>query len=274
MIHQWDMATYQAHEALSAGMAHTMVTECPLMAWWESPFNPERTVKNGHHLDIGTAAHLAVLENHRFAEACSLIAADNYRSKAAQELREACWAAGRVPLLPQDYELVRRLKKALETSAAAPLLFEGGDSEVSFTWDFDGMACKARADRIAGHTIVDLKTAVSASPVAFANAIARDGHHLRAAWYIDGWNEDNAARITDYLYIIAGKSEPHLVEVYRVDQRALEYGRRLYRKALRQFRECRASGVWPGYSREEVTTVSLPVYAEHQLADLEAAGEL
>jgi hypothetical protein len=271
-IHRWTAEEYHAHEALSAGMAWAMVNECPAQAWWQSVFNPEAEPLNHRVLDIGTAAHLAVLETHRFAERCSLIAADNYRTKAAQELRDACYAEGKTPLLPQDYELVNRLREALQTSAAAELLFGEGENEVSYSWDRDGVPCKARADRITSRAIVDLKTAVSASPEAFGRAMIREGHHLRAAWYIDGWN---SVYVPDgYLFVVIAKPPPHLVEVYRLDERSLEWGRMLYRKALRLFRECRTSGVWPGYGRAPVTTVSLPAYAEHQLADLEAAGEL
>jgi hypothetical protein len=276
-IHRWTAEEYHAHEALSAGMAWAMVNECPAQAWWQSVFNPEAEPLNHRVLDIGTAAHLAVLETHRFAERCSLIAADNYRTKAAQELRDACWAEGKTPLLPQDYELVNKLREALQASAAAELLFAPGDSEVSYTWDFDGVPCKARADRLVSKAIVDLKTAVSASPEGFARAMLREGHHLRAAFYLDGWNEipwPEGPIHPTYLYVVVAKNPPHLVEVYQVGERSLEWGRRLYRKSLRLFRECQATGMWPGYGREPVTSVELPVYAEHQLADLEAAGEL
>jgi hypothetical protein len=232
----------------------------------------------------------------------------DWRTNASKEIREQCVLDGRVPLLPKDYELVQAMRRAIEHSDAAEYFFGEGVSEVSYTWehrefvrgpsdppgpiDAHIIACKARADRIVPGAIIDLKTAMSASPQAFQRAMVRDGHHLRAAWYIDGWCEQHPGmnhRDVDYLYVVPAKTEPHLVSIFKVDDvdtvfepgfeqydrvSSLERGRQLYRKALSEIRTAREEGgLWRGYA-QGIKAVSLPAFAEHQLADMEAEGEL
>jgi hypothetical protein len=295
MIHRETEAEYHARLAVSATFCLDLLTECPAQAWYNSVFNPERPSEepNGD-LDFGKLVHLATLENHLLAERVMIVDAGDFRKKEARDLRDEAYVQNKIPLLFSSarkrnstrcgYEDLQTIRQTLEQSAAAELLFGPGESEVSFTWDFARIACKARADRVVPGKLVDLKTAVSASPGAFSKAIADYGHHLRAAWYLDGWAEarddtrlHDIEVMRDYLFVVVGKSEPHLVQTYRLDDHALEAGRRLYRKALSEIRRARETGVWSGYGgegKESIITMPLPTRVDYQLADMEARGEL
>ena len=272
------MAEYQARKAVSAGFLWRMVNDCPAQAYWESCFNPASVREEARHFDDGIALHCAVLEPHLLARQIVEIDADNYRTKAAQEARDRAYLDGRTPMLASDWAKVQEMRLAIERSDAAELFFGDGQSEVSYTWEWDGVPCKARADRIAGGHLIDLKTAVSASPRAFQRAMIRDGHHLRAAWYIDGWQEqgrDDGGGLPpprDYLFVVVAKLAPHLVSIFPLSERAIEKGRLLYRKGLATFRQCQETGVWPGYG--EAAPIELPTWYEYQLADMEAEGNL
>lgn len=287
-------AEYQARQALSAGMAWTMVSECPALAWYNSPFNPERKPDNAKHFDFGLALHLAVLEPEKLADRVYVIDAKDFRTKAAKEQRDMAYVGKQIPLLWEDSELVKRMRKHLEASPAAELLFGEGLNEVSYVWDWKGIPCKARADRLilsatpGRNRLIDLKSASSASPDAFQRAMTRDGHHLRAAWYLDGWNAtDGRAGVThaenrydyceEYLFVVVGKDAPHLVSIYRLEERSLAWGRTLIRKAISEFRQCLASGIWPGYrpggsAEDKIININLPAWAENLLIAQEKAG--
>jgi hypothetical protein len=313
VIHRETEAEYQARQAISASFCWDLLTECPAQAWHNSVFNPERPPEepNGD-LDFGKLVHLATLENHLLAERVMIVDAGDFRKKEARHLRDEAYVQNKIPLLFSSarkrnstrygYEDLQTIRAALEQSAAAELLFGPGESEVSFTWDFvtpgdlgpaeQGpfgptryhtpykIACKARADRKVPGALVDLKTADSASPAAFSRAMARYGHHLRAAFYVDGWASsliDEGWNVREYLFVVVGKSEPHLVQTYRLDDHALEAGRRLYRKAFSEIRRARETGVWSGYGgegKESIITMPLPTRVDYQLADMEARGEL
>ena len=268
------MEAYQARKAMSAGMAWRMVTECPLLAWHHSPFNPSYEPERARHFDVGTAAHLAILEPDELHKRVEVIEADDYRTKLAKEARDSAYFHGMIPLLHADLEMVYAIGHAIELQCD---LFQGGTAEVTYVWDWDGVPCKARVDYVANRRprvmlLIDLKTAFSSSPAAFQRAMLRDGHHLRAAWYLDGYAHSVATDDkVSYRYVVVGKDEPHIVSAFEIGPRSLEWGRRLYRRALGLFRECETTGIWPGYY---TGTIELPAHAEYALADLEAEGEL
>jgi len=269
------MEAYQSRKALSAGMAWKIVNECPLLAWHESPFNPDYQTRHALEFDIGEAAHLAILEPEELRRRCEVVPADNYHTKAAKELRDLLYEQGKVPLLRKHCELVYKIGQAIESQCD---LFRDGTAEATYTWQWEGVPCKARVDYIAnrrpqGMLLVDLKTAASASPAAFQRAMVRDGHHLRAAWYLDGYMAGVSTEPARYRYVVVSKDEPHIVSEFEVDERATEWGRRLYRRALATFRQCMKSGIWPGYV-EKVAAVGLPSWSEYQLADMEISGLL
>ena len=270
------MEAYQARKAMSAGMAWRMVTECPLLAWHHSPFNPGYEPQTARHFDVGTAAHLAILEPDEVDRRVVQLDCDNYRTAAARLIRDEVYEIGKTPLLAPDADLVIRMCGVIKSQCD---LFQDGAAEVTYVWEWDGVPCKARVDYIAnrrprGMLLIDLKTASSSSPVAFRRAMLRDGHHLRAAWYLDGYAHSVATDDkVSYRYVVVSKDEPHIVSEFEVGPRSLEWGRRLYRKAIEMFPKYMKSGVWPGYV-ETATPVELPAHAEYALADMEAEGAL
>lgn len=285
---------YQARQALSASMAWELVNECPALAYHNSPFNPERKPDNAKHFDFGIAIHLAVLEPEKLADRIFVIDAKDFRTKAAQEQRDMAYVGKQIPLLWEDFEIVKRMRKHLEASPAADLLFGEGQNEVSYTWEWAGVPCKARADRLVGNKIIDLKSASSASPAAFQRAMTRDGHHVRAAWYLDGYAElwryslaDAGTIIPDempvrvngseYLFVVVGKDKPHLVQTYQIGEHSLVRGRTLYRKALSECRQCLTTGIWRGYGpsvsgEDKIIDINLPAWALNLFDAQEKAG--
>ena len=65
----------------------------------------------------------------------------------------------------------------------------------------------------------------------------------------------------DLVFIVQEKSPPYLVNVLELDGPALLVGQQRNRRAIDVYRECRESGVWPGYG-DDVAVVGLPRWAE------------
>ena len=285
---------YHARPAFSAGLAWDIVAPegCLRLAWHNSAWlNPDYKPVRDELLDNGTIAHLAALEEHLLEERVVIVHARDWRSKAAREVRDEAHANGKVPILFQrdegssgpDFQKVMAMRNALRNSPlAAPLLFEAkGNNEVSYDWvdEYSGVSCKARADRIVEEKdtvkLIDLKTAPSASPQYFQRAMAQFGHHLRADFYIHGWEKQDTEKWADYIFVVIQREPPHLVSVFDLDAQALEWGGKLWRKAISEFEMAHAGGRWHDYMRDQmIQTVDLPTWAWHQLADREAAGEL
>jgi hypothetical protein len=269
---------YLATKALSASGAWLLSESCPAHFWHASPWNPDREADNERHFDIGKALHLAVLQPDDLARAIVIIDADNYRTKAAQTLRDEAYEAGKTPLLAQELDVVIAMDRAIHADPyAAELLGDGdpADNEVSFFWeDQHGTPCKARADRISRkhRAILDLKTAACAAPRAWQAAAFRDGHPLRAPFYLDGWEMASGECLRRYAFIVVEKEPPHVVQIYDLDERAMEWGRLMMRRALHLFVQHSVSGWNVGYSTGPLT-IGLPSWAEYALADREASGD-
>lgn len=267
---------YHAIKAVSAGMVWTLDSECPLKAWLGSPWNPNQTREDATHFDVGTAVHLAVLEPHLFAERVALHGFDDYKTKIAREARDEAYIAGRTPLKPSEYQTVLGMHEALEKKKHIWRLFAEGDSEITLQWDWNGLPCKCRPDRLAadGSYIVDLKSAITVNPKALARKLESEGWFVRAPWYLAGAKMATGIMPTAYKFVVVEKDPPHICEVFDIDIRSMVQGEQIIGRALTLIGECFKTGRWPSYSAPGQTiTLSRPTWAEFQHADRDEAGD-
>jgi hypothetical protein len=274
---------YHAMKALSASGAWTLAEECPAKFLWESPWNPAYVPPDKTAFDIGTAAHLAILEPKRQREKIVVIDAADYRTRAAQDARDAARAENRVPLLVHQVEIIARIAAAIEAHPIASAAFaDGGDPEVTLTWRDPGMnvPSKIRVDWLPRHRrwLIDLKTAASANPRAWIDQAFRLGYHARASWYLDGAEAVFKRAPEEYWFVVVEKEPPYLVSVISFDEQALEWGRISNRRARDLFMRAAATGDWHGYrepdaKHDRAFRVSLPPWATFRLQDRDNAGD-
>src|SRR5437762_6826395 len=120
---------YHAMRALSASGAWLLAEECAAKFLWRSPWNPLYEPEAKTDFDIGVAAHLAVLEPERQARSIVLIEAGDYRTTKAREARDTARAAGKVPLLPYQFDIVRAIAGSIRAHPIASEAFAGGEAE-------------------------------------------------------------------------------------------------------------------------------------------------
>ena len=273
---------YHAMRALSASGAWLLAEECAAKFLWRSPWNPLYEPEAKTEFDLGVAAHLAVLEPQRQAESVVLIEAGDYRTTKAREARDMARAAGKVPLLLYQLDIVRAIAGSIRAHPIASQAFNGGEAELTLTWPdpTTGIPCKARPDYLPAHGrwLVDLKTAASANPRTWRDQAYRLGYHARAAWYLDGAATVLGEMPEEYWFVIVEKEPPYLVSVITFDEEALEWGRVANCKACELFARSAETKDWPGYrqpgqNRERAFRIGLPPWALYQLQDREDAGE-
>jgi len=181
---------YHAVRALSASGAWLLAEDCAAKFLWRSPWNPLYVPEAKTDFDLGDGAHLEVHEPERQADSVVLIEAGDYRTTKARDARDAARAAGKVPLLPYQFDIVRAIAGSIREHPIASEAFRGGEAEVTLIWQDPetGIPCKARPDYLPAHGrwLVDLKTAASANPRSWRDQACRLGYHARAAWYLDG----------------------------------------------------------------------------------------
>ena len=267
---------YLRHPALSASGAKTLIR----------PGGPARFAHERVHgrpprkeFDLGHAAHDAVLG---VGPVIVVVDADSWRTKRAQNERDAAHAAGRVPLLIADVQRVQDMAAVLRRHRVAARLLNpsAGEAEVSLFWhDAEhGVDRRGRVDFLRqpdadGRLILaDYKTCTSAAPDAVAKAVVNLGYHMQAAWYRDLVIGLGLARSAPFLFVFQEVEPPYLVHVVELDAPTLFMGDDLNRRALRIFAECTDRNQWPGYNDDGITQVSAPTWA-HRQHELAADGE-
>lgn len=247
--------------SLSASGAKKLLA-CPARFDYDRRHPP----KSSAAMELGTAAHKIVLG---VGADLVLVDADNYRTKAAQEIRDAARAAGKVPLLPAEMAEAEAMAAAVRAHPLAGRLFDGGEPERSLFWvdEHTGIWRRSRLDWLPFPSarrmvIPDLKTGMSVSPDAIAKAVWNFGYYIQAPWYVDAVRALGLDDDPDFLLVFVETAPPYLVTVAGLDDDAMRTGRERGRKACERFRDCTESGIWPGYTDEvQIEWVSLPRWA-------------
>lgn len=222
--------------------------------------------------DFGHAAHKFVL-----GEGAEIISvdADDWRTKAAREVRDQAYADGKVPLLARDVAKARQMAEKVHQHPIAGPLFRSGQPEVSLYWTDKktGVRLRARPDFVPDNgtsrlILADYKTSNSALPRAFAKSAADYGYHQQDPWYVDGAIATGlGGDDTAFVFVVQSKTPPFVVTVMELDPTAIALGRRLNRRAIDIYAECNRTGIWPGYG-DHVHLINLPTWAEHQQEDI------
>jgi hypothetical protein len=144
--------------------------------------------------------------------------------------------------------------------AAAYLQDETCRYQPSLFWEDDtGLTLKGRPDAITDTALIDLKSTENAAPEAFERILHAGRYHWQAAMYRDGL-EALGQEIDECVLIVVERDPPHRVEVYRLDDSALELGRDEYCAQLRAYADCLKHDCWP-LSTGSVQPIGVPAWA-------------
>lgn len=246
--------------SLSSTGARTLL-DCPARFRWQQQ-HPRVPTKV---FDIGHAAHKEALGVG--PEIVDMGDAD-WNTKVIKAKVAEVRAAGAVPLKTAEYQQVHDMADQLRVHPLAGPLLSGGVAEQTLVWfDEDTWVwCRAMLDYRRGRTVVDYKTSDDASPAGFRRSIAKYGYPVQRALYLAGMRALQLAPDPAFLFIAQEKEPPYLVGVYDLDDEAVYAGEVAVRRALERYRDCVASGIWPGYSLD-IELISLPPYAVRQLEE-------
>jgi hypothetical protein len=251
-------ADYHRDPALGSTSLKTLATKTPAHFKYDST-HP----KSSDAFTLGTAVHSVILEDS--LEGIDVVPADNWISKVAKEAKAASLAEGRQPLLSKEMGQVIDMRNAVMSHPEARELLTGHKAEQSVFWDEDGLMLKCRPDAWKPGALIDLKTARDANPAEFGRVAHEYGYHQSAAHYIDGVKAATGEELP-FTFVLIEKTAPYLVSVVQLDWEAIELGRALNDRAKRIYKECTASGNWPGYPPTE--PIELPTFAVYATEDL------
>ncbi len=264
-------ADYFADPALSCSGAKLLLPpSCPALFKYKQD-HPEHK----RAWDFGSAAHRLVLgQGADFV----VIDADSYRTKKAQQARDEAQAAGAAPVLNHEYDQIKAMAAAIRRHPiAGPLLDPqyGGKPEQSLFWvdEETGVQRRCRADWLPSphfgrYIVTDYKTCACASRDAIRKTVTSYSYFMQDDWYRAGIRALSLDDDPAFIFVFQEKTAPYLVNVAQINEEDHWTGRDDNRRAIEVFRDCTASGVWPGYEADTddgITHISLPPWAARNL---------
>lgn len=216
----------------------------------------------------GTLVHCALLERPKFDARYVVGPEVNKLTKEWKAFKAQCLEQGLTPIDADQRRIAFAQADSLRALPEVAELMTLGDAEVSAFWedtDHQGppVLCKCRPDWVGyvehrkGAILMDVKTAVDASPEGFSKACASFGYHMQASWYTNGFERASGLHVHGMVFVVVEPEYPHAAACYMLSDEALRKGADECRQALTLYRQCRATGQWPGYP-PGITVLSLP----------------
>lgn len=273
-----DEESYHADRRAISQSGMKIILQSPAHYRWltDNPPPPKK------EFDFGSAAHALVLGVGPKIEVISVeveatrdgrkqkIIADNHMFRLVQEAEDRARAAGRIPLLPAEYEHVLAMADKLSEHRLAMELLSVGEPEMTaYAQDEQtGVWVRGRFDW-AGPTLIDFKTTTTSEPDEFLRKALSLKYELQVATYL----ELAAAcghEATAFGWIAQEKEPPYVVSVVLPPAEVIKRGQILKRRALERYRDCLEAGKWPGYIPDtEFATPAAPQWVLRELAEEE-----
>ena len=257
--------------SLSASIASVLIGQSPLHAFVQHPrLNPGGLREESTKADIGTIAHGMLLENDE--SRIVIIDADDWRTKAAKEARDAAYEAGKVPMLAKQERPIRKMveeaRKAIQNSELAEA-WANGKAEQTLVWKEGEIWLRSRPDFLtnAHDLIIDYKTTTgSAEPNSWMRTALGNGNDLQAVLGLRGLRKLTGAKCPQFVFMVQEQDAPYAVSFVGLDPVFLEMSEHKLERAIQLWSDCTLTNAWPGYP-SRICWMSPPawVYTEEEL---------
>jgi len=249
-----------AMPSLSSTIAHKLVSKSPAHAYLAHPRLGGKPQEPTAAMDEGSLLHEIILRGvDSVQDRLVIVAADDWRTKAAREKRDDARAAGKQPVLEKN--LMPALSACVEILARFQDLgiVLSGVSEVAAFWQehaSDGtlVQCRGMFDHLlrADGVIYDLKKSRSAHPKALRKHVEGYGYHLQAEAYRRALEriEPRLAGKVQFRWLFVEAEAPYGVTIAEPAGSMRRLGEACWSQAVDAWAHCLATNDWPAYPRE------------------------
>ncbi len=229
--------------------------------------NPKWEPTNRKHFDIGKAVHKLVLgkgaaicdipgygynKNEGTKKAPGISAGDK------QELRDAAYDRGEIPLQAHEREQVEAMAKSALAQLEAyaehnnfdRVPFSGTETERTIVWREGRVLCRAMLDGLPDsmEAIDEFKSdGETAEETKWRWKARRFGYFFRLAFYRRGLEALGLAYSPHFRFWIAETFEPYLLNYIPVDDELIAREDERVKMAIKIWDKCMTSNEWPGF---------------------------
>jgi len=246
--------------SISASLATILTNQTPAHAYLAHPRLGGAKRDSTRSMDHGTLCHALMLG---IGQEIVPIYADDFKTKAAREERDAVRESGKLPILASEYEEAMRSTRLIREKLADRGVVLNGKSEVVAVWEealADGrkVLCRAMMDHLilAKGKVYDLKFSgknlgkVGDSFTDFGYEIQEEVYHRALAKLVP-----ELVGRTDLEFLFCETEAPYCIRRIAGDGQMRDLGRRKFKRALYTWADCLERDSWPEYS-PELTRVS------------------
>ena len=239
--------------SLSSSIAKILIEQSPAHAWLAHPrLNPNFRRETDSRFDLGSAAHAMLLE--RDSSKIVRVQADDWRTKAAKEARDAAQANGQHAVLERQYaDIVAMCTAAQDYLLDTELgdILVTGTPEQTVLWQEGKMWCRCRPDLLSPdkRIVLDYKTTGSAAPDEVAKQIGRLSYDLQASFYSRGVSAVTGTDTT-FLLLFQEISAPWACSLIGLSNAYKSIGDAKAKRALALWERSMKTQNWSGYSNK------------------------
>lgn len=232
------------------------VNQSSLKKILQSPAHYQAALKNKiiptPAMEMGTALHCLTLDGQEAFDA-SYVKKPDGLSLATKEGKEWKAALGRKKALSEGgkedaWNSVLGMDRTLKQLA----YFDPSQedyikyNEVSIYWDWEGVRCKARLDRVCleAQVVLDLKTTDSVEPELFTKKVVGLGYDFQAAYYAKAAEVAFGGKF-DFIFAAVERRAPYVADLFQVDEEMMAEGMAKCVAALRLYKTCNDTEEWP-----------------------------
>lgn len=249
--------------AISFSMLETFIQSPRL--YWMRYITRTSTQKITNALRFGTLAHYAVFEPEIYKTL-------PFASSATMQSKEWDQLTLKHPHLTvgvqNDIPILKGIQAGIAANPlAAKLISDKGICEEPIFWidEETGLPLKCKPDKVIPRKRIctDLKTTDDPSPAAFAKTIVNWKYARRAAYYLPGLKSKYGFDF-NWIFIAAGKDEPHDAVLHDLSEEDLEAARKQNRRDLAELKDRIDNDDWSGRYKG-VNRVTLPRWAKEEI---------
>lgn len=228
-------------------------------AYHLNQWRPEREATQSQLM--GSAFHSMILEPDKFndhyiiaPEPVKLKDVGRERYEAYKEHLEQCESTFKHVIPWHIYCELSNMRERFKEHPKASELLVGANIEYSLFWQdpHSDLLLKARPDAYHDNVIIDLKTISDASPRNFQNEMAKHGYHIQGAMIQDGLEHLTGTRIERVINIVIENKYPYQMGIYKIDELALEEGKRKYKQLCLDLKQALAKDEWQDFGIQEI----------------------
>jgi hypothetical protein len=264
--------------SLTQSLVKILIERSPRHAWEAHPrLNPQFEYESDTKFDLGNIAHRLILGRGKEIEVINFA---DWRSKAAQEAREAAADEGKIAVLQHQFtqavEMVEAAKSQLKRHEDSDA-FEGGRSEVMICWEENGIWFRSLIDHVSDdlRVISDYKTSgMSMAPHLLGIRAEAAGWHIQAAFIARGLDAIDPAGAGRRVYRFIGQEtiKPHALTVMHMNNYWQTMGEKKVEAGIALWTPAVKHNYWRDYGVKAVIP-DFPGFKEKQWLDRELAGE-